>query len=149
MSLFNLIWIAAFLYYGFSLTFTGIAGINYGWWDEIIGIIMLLTAGSGLYFVIMTAVRNITGLSGRIKKHASERSYKQNVYANYGGSEASEDVFEVILPEGSEESSNEPVAAPPDLCAEEQDLALLGNSGITAAEESLRRLKEEFSLDKY
>lgn len=152
MSLFNLIWIAFFFYYGYVLTFPGIEGVDFGRWDEFIGILLLITAVLGFYFVIKTALKKVTGMSGRMRSRTRQRRNERRAMAAARSAAAQE-------PEGfyedfrsdmvaSEEESGEPEPEP-ELPVEDAPETAGDPYEDESINESLERLRKEYSLDKF
>ena len=159
MSLFNLIWIAIFLYFGYNLTFVGFEGINFNSWDEIVGILMLICAAAGLFCVIKSAIDNILGVTGRFKERTAYRAAKKKLKAQADNAEKTPDKFYEdfradIVSSGSS-SAVETVAKPG---VEEQSEKVTQSEPVFAAasvkapaedpvQESLRKLREQFEID--
>ncbi|NLT40393.1 MAG: hypothetical protein GXX89_08020 [Clostridiales bacterium] len=145
MSLFNLIWIAVFLYFGSRLVFTGIEGINFGFWDEIVGIAMLLTAVFSLYLVITTAVKNITATMFRIRS----RGGKTGTAQNYPTAPAADGFLGDFRPDIIEVAEQKAPAAPPEeVPSIDKEVLSSASREVSESEERLRRLREEFEIDQ-
>jgi len=160
MSLFNIIWVAIFFYYGYLLLFPGIAGVDFGMWDEVIGVLLLVTAVAGLYFIIKTAMKKMSDMSGRFKTARDRRSAESGSgsrrSAPKSGS-APEGFYEDFRSDMVRQKPEQPKVQTPAVPAEEQ-IETAAAPAQTAEDspfenesldESLKRLREEYNLDNF
>ncbi len=164
MSLFNLIWIAIFLYFGYNLTFVGFEGINFNSWDEIVGIFMLICAAAGLFCVIKSAIDNILGVTGRFKERTAYRAAKKKLKAQAENAEKTPDKFYEdfradIVSSGVQSTGKtepEPVKEEPVAAVQSEKTVesepVYAAAGVKApvedpVQESLRKLREQYEIE--
>jgi len=157
MSLFNLIWIAIFLYFGYNLTFVGFEGIDFNHWDEIVGILMLVCAAAGLFCVIKRAIDTILGVITRFKERTAYRAAKKKLKAQAEHAEKAPDRFyedfraDIVSPAASEPPKSAEPAPEEEVKVEVPVSAPVSEPVKEAAEdtvqESLRKLREQYELD--
>ncbi len=149
MSLFNLIWIAIFLYFGYNLTFVGFEGIDFKSWDEVVGILMLVCAAAGLFCVIKRAIDTILGVTSRFKERTSYRAAKKKLKAQAENAQKAPDRFyedfraDIISPVHEEvpPAQEEKVSVGAAVSANEE------HTPEDPVQESLRKLREQYEID--
>lgn len=93
MGLLNIIWILIFFYFGFRLTFQGFDRINFGAWDNIMGIVMIAVAIFGIYCLVKSTTTSLAPFRRKIyalKKRLSAGKDKKQPENNKQNSSSAE-----------------------------------------------------------